>query len=338
MMGHLHAALNAVADEAAEAAPPPPPPAPLRAPETETPGRRLARIAHESEFVGNGERASRVHATRIALAESAAAGGGAGGAWDVGACLRARIHTHMCSRATFLSHVPSPPRRPYTPRPPSLRSLIDYVGGWLDFGVFCARRGPSYWAKAATALREAVGVDARSPAPLLALSAVQLARGEATEAMVFAADAAKELEMRAARDAPRVAAAAARGAPVASEAANTRPLAHALGSLAAAAAGDGTRAAAELLAATRALAACLTALGARADDVARAATPAAVYAIAGRFCLTAGLDALARAVRLARARLVQFRCSNFYRRAHFCLCDLSNPPLPLLSTSTAVGA
>ena len=108
MMGHLHAALNAVADEAAEPSPPPPPPAPPRAPETETPGRRLARIAHESEFVGNGERAARVHATRIALAESAAAAGGAGGSWDVGAYSRASlVCTVRARRQPF--HIPPPP-------------------------------------------------------------------------------------------------------------------------------------------------------------------------------------------------------------------------------------
>jgi tetratricopeptide (TPR) repeat protein len=234
----------------------------------EPPLVRLRRIADEAEFSGAFARAARVHSTRVALAESAAAAGATNGAYDSG------VWTDM---GLF-----------YTRRGTSK--------DWWPKALTCFREALSC---DATSPRASMALSALLLARGEAADAEVFASAAARELSARATrDAAQQkLTPSSATTPPPT--------PSVSEAANALPLALTLAALAAGAAGADARAAAALLDAVRALASVLTVLGASAGDVARGATPGSVYLIAARASLDAGLHTLARrALSLAVAALI----------------------------------
>ncbi len=264
----------------------------------EAPLERLRRVAAEAETVGAWDRAAAIHAARVALAEDAAAKGETGGRYN--------------------GQV------------------------WLDYGMCLTRRGPAHWVKAVACLREAVSIgmpsssiaadanadDAARPEhlpALLALAAVQAARGQIDEAAVFSYSALKAAAAGAsAHLTSRESLASARGTgatelpvdtPRTDMAANLLPLSATLHSLILTmmataqgkpdtSSGAAVEAGKALRAGVEAYARCLlwkATAGRAADDAdeaesaaRQAATPGGVYLILSRFLLDLQLQTLAR--------------------------------------------
>jgi hypothetical protein len=163
-------------------------------------------------------------------------------------------------------------------------------GAWHEYALFYCRRGAAL--KALTCLREVLAIDAQTLPALLLAAAVQGARGQLEEALVYSDSAVAAAE--AGVGSPSARAEAGSLPDPSNPVANAAPLCYGLHSLLLSLKGRGEESGAALLAAEGSLQQLLAARGVAEDYVPRAATPGAVLLLVARSLLAANLNSFAR--------------------------------------------